>query len=59
MEATLAQLRAASSLLDDLAASLLVFDAKLRHVREDIGAIELSNNLLERQVGFEGVLRGF
>ena len=56
MERTLAQLRGASALLDDLASALSVFDAKLRGIREDVGAIELSNNLLERQARNHGRL---
>jgi septal ring factor EnvC (AmiA/AmiB activator) len=34
---------------DDLDENLKVFDMKLRHMREDIAAIEASNNALELQ----------
>jgi exocyst complex component 1 len=39
----------AGSLLDDLEENLSVFDTKLRHMREDIAAIEARNNRLELQ----------
>ena len=35
---------------EDLDENLVVLDAKLRHMREDIAAIESSNNSLELQV---------
>jgi hypothetical protein len=33
---------------EDIDETLQVFDTKLRHMREDISAIETHNNLLER-----------
>lgn len=38
-----------SPLSEDLDANLVVLDAKLRHMRDDISAIESSNNSLELQ----------
>ena len=37
------------ALSEDLDENLVVLDAKLRHMREDIAAIESSNNSLELQ----------
>ncbi|GBF98439.1 hypothetical protein Rsub_11084 [Raphidocelis subcapitata] len=49
VEGVLTQLRRTQGVLDDLHESLKVFDLKLRHMRDDIAAIEASNNSLERQ----------
>ncbi|KAI8476055.1 MAG: exocyst complex component Sec3-domain-containing protein [Monoraphidium minutum] len=49
VEGVLGQLRRTQGILDDLDESLKVFDFKLRHMRDDIAAIEASNNTLERQ----------
>ncbi|WIA41754.1 hypothetical protein OEZ86_009092 [Tetradesmus obliquus] len=49
VEGVLGQLRHTQAVLDDLDQSLQVFDFKLRHMRDDIEAIEASNNSLERQ----------
>ncbi|EFJ51143.1 hypothetical protein VOLCADRAFT_120498 [Volvox carteri f. nagariensis] len=48
-EAVVAQIRKTQGLLEDLDEYLTVFDTKLRHMREDIAAIESSNNSLELQ----------
>ncbi|GIL48476.1 hypothetical protein Vafri_4992 [Volvox africanus] len=48
-EAVVAQIRKTQGLLEDLDEYLCVFDTKLRHMREDIAAIESSNNILELQ----------
>jgi len=39
----------AEGLLEDLEESLAILDVKLRHMREDIAAIEARNNSLELQ----------
>lgn len=39
----------AEGLLEDLGESLAILDVKLRHMREDIAAIEARNNNLELQ----------
>eukprot|EP00878_Enallax_costatus_P030332 GHUV01033017.1.p1 GENE.GHUV01033017.1~~GHUV01033017.1.p1 ORF type:complete len:642 (+),score=204.08 GHUV01033017.1:261-2186(+) len=49
VEGVIGQLRHTQTVLDDLDESLKVFDFKLRHMRDDIAAIEASNNSLERQ----------
>ncbi|GLI69334.1 hypothetical protein VaNZ11_013920, partial [Volvox africanus] len=49
VEAVVAQIRKTQGLLEDLDEYLCVFDTKLRHMREDIAAIESSNNILELQ----------
>eukprot|EP00879_Flechtneria_rotunda_P017444 GHRR01018282.1.p1 GENE.GHRR01018282.1~~GHRR01018282.1.p1 ORF type:complete len:957 (+),score=419.42 GHRR01018282.1:262-3132(+) len=49
VEGVLGQLRHTQAILEDLDESLKVFDFKLRHMRDDIAAIEASNNSLERQ----------
>ncbi len=41
------RLSTAAQSLDDLDLSLQVFDAKLRHMRDDIASIEYRNNRLE------------
>ncbi|GAX83943.1 hypothetical protein CEUSTIGMA_g11367.t1 [Chlamydomonas eustigma] len=43
------QMRKIGDILEDLDENLVVLDAKLRHMREDIAAIESSNNSLELQ----------
>ncbi len=43
------RLHHATSLLDDFEQNLTIFDIKLRHMREDIAAIEARNNSLELQ----------
>ncbi|KAK9820749.1 hypothetical protein WJX74_010160 [Apatococcus lobatus] len=43
------RLDGAISLIDDLDENLNIFDVKLRHMREDIAAIEARNNSLELQ----------
>lgn len=43
------RLKESETLLDDLEENLSVFDIKLRHMREDIAAIEARNNRLELQ----------
>eukprot|EP00775_Hariotina_reticulata_P013630 gene13630-13756_t len=49
VEGVVGQLRHTQGMLEDLDESLKVFDFKLRHMRDDIAAIEASNNSLERQ----------
>ncbi|CAL8460642.1 g172 [Coccomyxa elongata] len=46
----------AANSVDDLAESLAIFDLKLRHMREDIAAIEARNNRLERQARHNNAL---
>ncbi|KAG2486737.1 hypothetical protein HYH03_014663 [Edaphochlamys debaryana] len=46
-DAVVAQIKKTQSMLEDLDENLMVFDTKLRHMREDIAAIEASNNTLE------------
>ncbi|KAI3433569.1 hypothetical protein D9Q98_003380 [Chlorella vulgaris] len=48
VQAVLGDLGGAISLLDDLGENLDLFDARLRHMRADIAAIEERNNQLER-----------
>ena len=43
------RLNHAVGLLDDFEQNLTIFDIKLRHMREDIAAIEARNNSLELQ----------
>ena len=43
-------------LLDDVGENLAIFDVKLRHMREDIAAIEARNNRLELQTRNNGKL---
>ncbi len=49
VDGIMGKLRSASHLLDDLDQSLLVFDMKLRHMKDDIAAIEARNNTLEME----------
>ena len=44
VERVLTRLQDAISLIDDLDENLHIFDVKLRHMREDIAAIEARNN---------------
>ncbi|PNW78567.1 hypothetical protein CHLRE_09g392000v5 [Chlamydomonas reinhardtii] len=46
-DAVVFAIKKTQSMLEDLDETLLVFDTKLRHMREDIAAIEASNNRLE------------
>ncbi|CAL5219240.1 g1034 [Coccomyxa viridis] len=46
----------AARAVDDLAETLAIFDLKLRHMREDIAAIEARNNRLERQARHNAAL---
>lgn len=50
------RLKHAAGLLDDLEQNLSIFDIKLRHMREDIAAIEAHNNSLELQARNNGKL---
>lgn len=52
------KLRSASNLLDDLDQNLLVFDMKLRHMKDDIAAIEARNNTLEMEARNSAKLLG-
>ena len=49
MRDVLEHVQGAAAQLDDLEENLSVFDLKLRHMREDIAAIEARNNRLELQ----------
>ncbi|KAG2454086.1 hypothetical protein HYH02_001126 [Chlamydomonas schloesseri] len=46
-DAVVFAIKKTQGMLEDLDETLLVFDTKLRHMREDIAAIEASNNRLE------------
>ena len=50
------RLEEALGLLDDVGENLAIFDVKLRHMREDIAAIEARNNKLELQTRNNGKL---
>lgn len=50
------RLNNAAGLLDDFEQNLTIFDIKLRHMREDIAAIEARNNSLELQARNNGKL---
>lgn len=52
------RLNYAAGLLEDFEENLSIFDVKLRHMREDIAAIEARNNSLELQARNNGKLLG-
>ncbi|GAQ91420.1 Exocyst protein Sec3 [Klebsormidium nitens] len=56
VDAVLAALDEAAGRADDMDETLAVFNTKLRHMREDIEAIELRNNRLEQQAENNGAL---
>ncbi|GMH40758.1 hypothetical protein BSKO_08662 [Bryopsis sp. KO-2023] len=56
VERIMGRLKASMNLLDDLDQNLQVFDLKLRHMREDIAAIEARNNMLEMEARNNGKL---
>ena len=52
------RLKHAAGLLEDFEENLSIFDVKLRHMREDIAAIESRNNTLQVQARNNGKLLG-
>lgn len=52
------RLNHAAGLLDDFEQNLSIFDIQLRHMREDIAAIEARNNSLELQARNNSKLLG-